>query len=82
LVHSQDDADDNEIVVAGIFGQDDRATVKRLKHRNGKYQLIPESNDPHHYELDWEKEFNKLDGEFKIVGVVEAVFKKKNSNSS
>jgi hypothetical protein len=77
LVHSQNRAEDNEIVVAGIFGRDDLATVKRMRHRNGKILLIPESNDPSHYELDWEKEFNELDGEFKIVGVVEAVFKKK-----
>lgn len=81
LVHSQDNAKDNEIVVAGIFGQDERATVKRIKYRNGKIKLIPESNDPSHYELDWEKEFNVLDGEFKIVGVVEAVLKKKGNSS-
>lgn len=77
LVHLQNNAGDNDIVVAGIFGQDNRATVKRIKRGNGKIKLIPESNDPSHYELDWEKEFNELDGEFRIVGVVEAVFKKK-----
>jgi hypothetical protein len=77
LVQSQNNADDNEIVVAGIFGQDKRATVKRMKCNNGKIRLIPESYDPSHYELDWEKEFNELDGQFQIIGVVEAVFKKK-----
>ena len=77
LLQAVPNVGDNEIVVAGIFGQDERATVKRLRRRNGKIQLIPESTDPTNYEIDWEKEFNALDDEFRIIGVVEAIFKKK-----
>ena len=77
LVRSQNIAEDNEIVVAGIFGQDNRATIKRLKRRNGKILLYPESDDPKHYVIDWEKEFNDFDQGFSVYGVVEAVFKKK-----
>lgn len=77
LIQSQPDVDDNEIVVAGIFGQDERATIKRLKRRNGKIQLLPESTDAKHYEIDWEREFSELDDDFRIIGVVKAVFKKK-----
>lgn len=77
LVRGQSTAEDNDIVVAGIFGQNERATIKRIRRQNGKIRLIPESYDPNHYELDWEKEFNELDEGFKIIGVVDAVFKKK-----
>jgi hypothetical protein len=78
LLVSQPDAEDNAIVVAGILGQDQRATVKRLSRRNGKIQLKPESSDDSNYTIDWEKEFDeRLDNEFRIIGVVEAVFKKK-----
>ena len=77
LVKAQNIADDNEIVVAAIFGQDELATVKRIKCNDGKIRLIPESNDPSHNELNLEKEFNEFGGEFMIIGVVEAVFKKK-----
>lgn len=65
------------LFVGAIFGQDERAKLKRLKGRNGKIRLIPESYDPSKYEPDWKKEFNELDDEFRIVGVVEAVFKKR-----
>ena len=77
LVRSQDTAEDNEIVVAGIVGQDERATIKRLKRRNGKIRLVPETTDPKNAEIDWEKEFSDLDGSFTIFGVVIAVLKKK-----
>ena len=80
LILSQDKPDDNDIVVAGIQGQDERATVKRFFRRNGKIQLKPESSDESNYEIDWEKEFDEnLDNEFKIIGVVIAVFKKKSN---
>ncbi len=77
LVQVQPDFEDNEIVVAGIIGQDVRATVKRLRRRNGKIQLVPESTDPKNYEVDLEKEFSLLDDDFKILGTVIAIFKKK-----
>jgi hypothetical protein len=78
LIVSRPNVDDNEIVVAGILGHDERASVKRFHRRNEKIQLKPESSDESNYDLDWEKEFDEtLDEEFKIIGVVEAVFKKK-----
>jgi len=77
LIVSQPAVEDNEIVVAGFLGQNERSSVKRLRRRNGRIQLMPESTDPSNYELDWEKEFDELDDEFRIIGVVEAVLKKK-----
>jgi peptidase S24-like protein len=77
LIQAQPDVGDNEIVVAGITGQDERATVKRLKRRNGKIRLVPETTDPKHSEIDWEKEFSELDEDFRIIGTVIAIFKKK-----
>jgi Peptidase S24-like len=77
LIQAQPDVDDNEIVVAGITGQDERATVKRLKRRNGKIRLVPETTDPKNSEIDWEKEFSELDEDFRIIGTVIAIFKKK-----
>lgn len=77
LIESRPVVDDNEIVVAGIVGQDERATIKRLKRRNGKIRLVPETTDPKNAEFDWEKEFSDLDEIFTVFGVVIAVFKKK-----
>ena len=75
LVHLQNKPADNDIVVAGIFEFDTLATVKRCRYRNNKIQLIPESTDRVHYEIDWEKELSGH--ELNIVGIVDAVFKKK-----
>jgi hypothetical protein len=76
LVHRQSNPHDSEVVVAGIPGEDNLATVKRLKYRNGKIQLLPESTDESHYNHpNYEKEWNP--NEIRIIGVVEAVFKKK-----
>ncbi|MEP7133365.1 MAG: S24 family peptidase [Chloroflexota bacterium] len=76
LVHRQSNPNDSEIVVAGIIGEDNLATVKRLKYRNGKIQLLPESTDESHYNHpNYEKEWTP--NEIRIIGVVEAVFKKK-----
>ena len=77
LIQSQPEAGDNEIVVAGIVGQDERATLKRLKRRNGKIRLVPETTDPKNAEIDWEREFSEWDEEFKVIGTVIAIFKKK-----
>lgn len=76
LIRVQPDAQDNEIVVAGVMGRDSRATVKRLRRRNGKIRLVPETTDPKNSEIDWEKEYDEFDEELQIIGVVEAVFKK------
>lgn len=77
LIQEQPDVADNEIVVAGITGFDERATIKRLKRRNGKIRLVPETTDPKNSEIDWDKEFSELDEDFKIIGTVIAIFKKK-----
>ena len=77
FIRVQPDAQDNDIVVAGILGLDSRATVKRLRRRNGKIQLIPETTDPIHSEIDWEKDYDAFDEQVQIIGVVEAVFRKK-----
>ena len=77
LIRPQASVEDNQIVIVGILGHDDRYTIKRLKRHSGKIKLIPESNDHRHYELNWVEEFNEFDDDFRIVGVVEAVFKKK-----
>lgn len=80
LILSQPNANDNDIVVAGILGQDERATVKRFSRRNGKIQLKPESSDESNYEINLEDEFDEnLDDAFTIIGVVIAVFKKRSN---
>lgn len=76
LVRLQNKAFDNDIVVAGIFEFDKLATVKRLRYHDNKIQLIPESTDSSHYNnSEYERDFKN--SEINIVGVVEAVFKKK-----
>ena len=77
LMQEQAQPDDNDIVVAEIVGVDNRATVKRFKRTNGKIQLLPESTDPKHDPIDLEREFNVLDDDLKVRGVVIAIFKKK-----
>lgn len=77
LVRSDSRAEENDIIVAGISGYDERATIKRLKLENGRIRLFPESNDPGHVELDWERELGNLDEGVRIIGIVEAVFKRK-----
>ncbi len=76
LVRLQNMAIDNDIVVAGIFEFDTSATVKRLRIHDNKIQLVPESTDSSHYNnFEFERDFKN--SEVNIVGVVEAVFKKK-----
>ena len=77
LIQAQPHVNDNEIVVVGITGLDERATIKRLKRRNGKIRLVPETTDPKNSEIDWDKEFSELEEDFKIIGTVIAIFKKK-----
>jgi SOS-response transcriptional repressor LexA len=79
LVRAEPRVPDNEIVVVGIMGLDSRATVKRLKRRNGRIILVPETTDPIHSEIDWEQEFDEHDEQIQIIGVVEAIFRKKPS---
>jgi hypothetical protein len=61
----------------GILGLDSRASIKRLRRRNGKLQFVPETTDPIHSEIDWEKEHDPFDEKVQILGVVEAIFRKK-----
>lgn len=77
LIREQSEAQDHDIVVVGILGLDSRATIKRLRRRNGKLQFVPETTDPIHSEVDWEKEYDPLDETVQILGVVEAIFRKK-----
>lgn len=76
LVQAQKVANDNDIVVAEIFGLNPRATIKRLKIRGRKIVLSPDSKYPYP-DLDPEREFDKFDDGFSVYGVVKAVFKKK-----
>ena len=77
LVRRQNEAADNEIVVAAIRDIDILATIKRLKKITSTIiQLIPETFDEKHYQNpSFGKELDR--SEVNIVGVVEAVFKKK-----
>lgn len=77
LIRAQKVPNNYDIVVAEIYGPNARSTIKRYKRENGKIRLIPETTDPKNIELDWELEFDELDDGFKIIGVVEAVFKRK-----
>ncbi|MFN8414124.1 MAG: S24 family peptidase, partial [Anaerolineales bacterium] len=77
LVRLQGKARDNDIVVAGIFNTDTLATVKRLRYHGNKIQLIPESTDSNE-EQNAELERDIASNEVNIVGIVEAIFKKKN----
>lgn len=76
LVQAQRVANDNDIVVAEIFGPNPRATIKRLKIRGRKIVLSPDSKYPYP-DLDPEREFDRFDDGFSVYGVVRAVFKKK-----
>lgn len=77
LVRQQNDAADNEIVIAAILDTEPLATVKRLKKFPPNIiQLHPESKDDSHYQNpNFGRDLNPR--EVNIVGVVEAVFKKK-----
>lgn len=77
LVRIQETARENDIVVAGIFTIDTEATVKRLRYRNAKIQLIAESSDISDLQKS-ELEQEVARNEVNILGVVEAVFKKSN----
>ncbi len=75
LVRLQGKARDNDIVVAGIFNTDTVATVKRLRYRDNKIRLTPESTDTNKLAYpDFEQDFGGT--EVNIVGIVEAIFKK------
>lgn len=77
LVRLQPTFEDNEIVVAAILEFEQIATIKRGKKINATtFQLLPESYDESHYRNPY---FGRdLNGrEVNILGVVEAVFKKK-----
>ena len=77
LVRLQPTFVDNDIVVAAILEFEQIATIKRGKKINTTtFQLLPESSDETHYRNPY---FGRdLNGrEVNILGVVEAVFKRK-----
>ena len=62
VVHSQNHANNGEIVVALL---EDEATVKRLSRRNGQVWLLPEN-----------EEYSPIDGRYAtILGKVTAVLR-------
>jgi repressor LexA len=71
LVRNQQNARSFDIVVAEIFGIDDRATLKRFIRHNGTIYLKPESTDSKYKEFS----FSGEDLDFSISGVVIAVLK-------
>lgn len=76
LIRLQNNAEDNEIVVANLNDPTPRATVKRISISGGRITLHPESLDPNiQNDPDFEREYSPR--EIRISGVVEAVFKKK-----
>ncbi len=76
FVRAQSNANNNEIVVVEIRNEDSAATIKRLQKNGNRLILIPETTDENIKQLP---EFNRdySERELFIVGVVEAVFKKK-----
>jgi SOS-response transcriptional repressor LexA len=76
LVRVQNNAKDNDIVVATLNGPSPLATVKRLGFTGGRITLRPESNEPAiQNDPDYDRAYSIH--EIRINGVVEAVFKKK-----
>ncbi|MCL4269855.1 MAG: hypothetical protein KJZ72_09940 [Anaerolineales bacterium] len=76
FVLAQPNANNNEIVVAEIRDYDSRATVKRLQKISNRLILIPETSVESIRNLpEFSRDYSE--GELNILGVVEAVFKKK-----
>ncbi|HRJ57704.1 MAG TPA: S24 family peptidase [Anaerolineales bacterium] len=76
FVLAQTTANNDEIVVVEIRDNDSRATVKRLQRIGNRLILIPETSDETIKNLpEFSRDYSER--ELSIVGVVEAVFKKK-----
>lgn len=76
LVRIQNNAKDNDIVVATLNDPDPRGTVKRLGFTGGRITLRPESLDPNiQNDPDFDRVYTM--DEVRISGIVEAIFKKK-----
>ena len=71
LVAMQDQAQDGEIVVAGVSGVDQEATLKYYRPRGAVIELVPNSDNPIHVA----QTYPLRDGSFFISGVALAVFK-------
>jgi hypothetical protein len=69
LVVMQDHGRDGDIVIAGVRGFDQEATIKRLRVRGRWVELVPETDNPAH-EV---RRYQKGDA-FVILGVALAVF--------
>jgi hypothetical protein len=76
LVRLQNNARDNDIVIANLNDPSPRGTVKRLGFTGGRITLRPESLDPTiQNDPDFDRAYSM--DEVRISGIVEAVFKKK-----
>lgn len=76
LVRVQNNAKDNDIVVANLNDPSPLGTVKRLGYTGGRITLRPESLDPNiQNDPDFDRVYTM--DEVRISGIVEAVFKKK-----
>jgi SOS-response transcriptional repressor LexA len=78
LLRRQDGAVDGDIVAVELRGEDDLATLKRYRERNGKIVLQPESDNPAYQEREFSWEEMLATGTpqpFFIQGVALGVFK-------
>jgi SOS-response transcriptional repressor LexA len=77
LMRAQNTAQNGDIVAAEIVGVDSRSTLKRYSLENGRFVLMPESNDPSFQTpISIRREFTKLDNEFFIRGIAQAVLRR------
>ena len=79
LLRRQDGAVDGDIVAVELRGDDDLATLKRYRERNGKIVLQPESDNPTHQEREFSREALLAAGPiqpFYIQGIALGVFKR------
>jgi SOS-response transcriptional repressor LexA len=78
LLRRQDGAVDGDIVAVELRGEDDLATLKRYRERNGKIVLQPESDNPAYQEREFSRDEMFAAGTlqpFFIQGVALGVFK-------
>jgi SOS-response transcriptional repressor LexA len=77
LLHRQENAQEQDIVIAEIYGQNARATLKRFSKKNNKVAFKAEPKNPKYHNLDPEREMDEFDDGYRIDGIVDAVFKPK-----
>jgi hypothetical protein len=75
LLRRQDGAVDGDIVAVELRGEDDLATLKRYRERNGKIVLQPESDNPAYQEREFSRRrCRRAPQPFYIQGVALGVF--------